>query len=824
MKKILLSIAILCLFISPSVSLAQSSCSPTPVNCLAGETLIYVPAGVSCPNAGFVCVPKSGSSAIAPKPVSSPGTSLSTKSDSLMLGAQGSLVIALQRQLIRLGFLEAGYDTGYFGSLTQGAVRAFQRERGIVNGGNERSTGYGLVGVKTSAALRAALNALANSVSEPPVATLNPNPISVPPIDLSGASNPSAFANSQVPVSVPEATLPWSASTLAATGGSIAPTAGDLASASFLQAGSGARARTFLDKGRDVVNVRDFGMVCDGSTAAGRISANTTALQAAVTYVTSLKAGAALTFPEGICVFGNGIDWPKTVPVNIKGQGPFTTFLYQRGAGNANGAIRVNGGKGNRISGSVYWSPKPTGSITDLAVMSDDGPAIKLLDASNIVVDRVWGVWANADHAILDIDGGTINLFSNSWYGESDLSYFSQLATVAAGHPTEKYSIRVEPRTHTVEGTTLRSISTEQQFVNVRVGYSATKGAMLFSNPDPSVYASFGHMLTNVKINCRAGVPALTVDNVELQGANVWIETADAAADCLRITGGSVDMANLNMGGVLRTIRGATAINLTVAGQRVGSLHIQNAPIDRLHFRGVELDVEPGSVSAQFAATLAGTKDVIWEGNSRGPKTSTIKDAYGAGLRIEADGTYYTQPALRLKQSAGSGVTAAEKQWSLSSTGNLQATDPLNANALAGVVVGGVNFGAGTSLANYEEGTCTAALTFGGGSTGLNSSTACHFTRIGRLVQVAVRVTLTAKGYSTGTALVTLTGGVPVVRGLFTPGLIYADQMASTVNAPLVLANQDSTTFNMYSAAAGVLTILNDTHFTSTSDIIVVHA
>jgi hypothetical protein len=64
----------------------------------------------------------------------------------------------------------------------------------------------------------------------------------------------------------------------------------------FIQAGVGAVLRSIQDKLRDHYNVKDFGVLCDGSL-------ETTAVQAAVDAV-SLAGGGVLTFPNGTCSFG----------------------------------------------------------------------------------------------------------------------------------------------------------------------------------------------------------------------------------------------------------------------------------------------------------------------------------------------------------------------------------------------------------------------------------------------------------------------------------------------------------------------------------------
>ena len=71
---------------------------------------------------------------------------------SLSSGFSGSDVIALQDKLIARGYLASGKNTGYFGSLTEAAVKKFQCEVGIICSGT-RASGYGVYGPRTQAAL-----------------------------------------------------------------------------------------------------------------------------------------------------------------------------------------------------------------------------------------------------------------------------------------------------------------------------------------------------------------------------------------------------------------------------------------------------------------------------------------------------------------------------------------------------------------------------------------------------------------------------------------------------------------------------------------------
>jgi len=77
----------------------------------------------------------------------------------LAMGDEGEEVKILQEILNQAGFTiadagpgSAGNETEHFGSLTKDALQKFQCKKGIVCGGDERTTGYGMVGPKTRAA------------------------------------------------------------------------------------------------------------------------------------------------------------------------------------------------------------------------------------------------------------------------------------------------------------------------------------------------------------------------------------------------------------------------------------------------------------------------------------------------------------------------------------------------------------------------------------------------------------------------------------------------------------------------------------------------
>jgi peptidoglycan hydrolase-like protein with peptidoglycan-binding domain len=71
----------------------------------------------------------------------------------LSRGSTGLEVVGLQALLIGLGYLASGNTTGYYGPLTEAAVQRLQTAQGVVSSGTPSTTGYGVVGPRTRAAI-----------------------------------------------------------------------------------------------------------------------------------------------------------------------------------------------------------------------------------------------------------------------------------------------------------------------------------------------------------------------------------------------------------------------------------------------------------------------------------------------------------------------------------------------------------------------------------------------------------------------------------------------------------------------------------------------
>lgn len=71
----------------------------------------------------------------------------------ISIGSEGAEVVALQKFLISQNYLTTTSPLGYYGELTRAAVKKFQCAKSIACSGNEASTGFGMVGQKTRAAI-----------------------------------------------------------------------------------------------------------------------------------------------------------------------------------------------------------------------------------------------------------------------------------------------------------------------------------------------------------------------------------------------------------------------------------------------------------------------------------------------------------------------------------------------------------------------------------------------------------------------------------------------------------------------------------------------
>ena len=124
------------------------------------------------------------------------------------------------------------------------------------------------------------------------------------------------------------------------------------------------------------------------------------------------------------------------------------------------------------------------------------------------------------------------------------------------------------------------------------------------------------------------------------------------------------------------------------------------------------------------------------------------------------------------------------------------------------------------TLDDYEEGTWTPVLTFGGGTTGITYSFQTGiYTKIGNLVFIRCTIVLSSKGSSTGNATIT---GLPFTSKNTTGGtgfaLTFSDGMASITGQIINEVEANATTNNCFQTSASATPPLTNSNFTNSSN------
>jgi len=203
--------------------------------------------------------------------------------------------------------------------------------------------------------------------------------------------------------------------------------------------------------------------------------------------------------------------------------------------------------------------------------------------------------------------------------------------------------------------------------------------------------------------------------------------------------------------------------------------------------------------------------------------------AYQAQIGYAADGnttlsfdnTYSSDNAktqFRMK-TAGTAVVPL----TIYGSGNVE----LSNNLVIGTSGKGIDFsataGTGTSelLDDYEEGTWTPTILFGGANAGMTFANQTGlYTKIGNLVSASCYISLSANGSSTGAATI---GGLPFAAGstalTFTAGSLYLDEV-SFANFPQTWISYADQVMNLAEVTdAGVRTLITNANFVATSEI-----
>lgn len=186
----------------------------------------------------------------------------------------------------------------------------------------------------------------------------------------------------------------------------------------FLQAGTGAVARTAQAKMREIVSAADFGVVADGATD------DTAAMQAAIDYLKPI--GGALLLPSGTIKITASLNWISTVNAGLPG----ILFVGKGGTGGPNGGPAttiksyITDGPLFQIQGTKSQSAGGTGSL----FINGGGMSGICLDGANAsgtsqgIRVNGWQYGVLEDLTIQNFPGDGITQWTDSGYATPDFS------------------------------------------------------------------------------------------------------------------------------------------------------------------------------------------------------------------------------------------------------------------------------------------------------------------------------------------------------------------------------------------------------------------
>jgi N-acetylmuramoyl-L-alanine amidase len=134
----------------------------------------------------------------------------------LSIGASGTDVASLQTFLAESGFFNA-QATGYFGSITQASVASWQESKGVVSGGDANSTGLGVVGPKTRAAISTSCSGGTTASTQTQCLSVSPPSTECPTGWQPVADSAGCTEYYQCTISLPNAATTTSSATVSAT-------------------------------------------------------------------------------------------------------------------------------------------------------------------------------------------------------------------------------------------------------------------------------------------------------------------------------------------------------------------------------------------------------------------------------------------------------------------------------------------------------------------------------------------------------------------------------------------------------------------------------
>jgi len=265
--------------------------------------------------------------------------------------------------------------------------------------------------------------------------------------------------------------------------------------------------------------------------------------------------------------------------------------------------------------------------------------------------------------------------------------------------------------------------------------------------------------------------------NMAVGGA---LTTTGAIASGSSVTSSANFISSTTSVGLCTTGAGIVVLRPNGAGSTTGQVTIDSAGVLTTN----SFMTVGGGIN--FATNLAGTGTNVVIGNGQTGGTGNI--------------------LLRPKGVADGGGQVTIDNAGVLTLGAGQILFPATANPSVGANV----------LDDYEEGTFTPTITFGGASTGWTfSSLTGAYVKVGRHVWIQITINVSAKGSATGVCQL---DGLPFSNTVQGQAPVYASGYAAFAGlTPPIHGTISATSLPLFHCSATAQTALTDAHFTSTS-------
>ena len=301
-------------------------------------------------------------------------------------------------------------------------------------------------------------------------------------------------------------------------------------------------------------------------------------------------------------------------------------------------------------------------------------------------------------------------------------------------------------------------------------------------------------------------------------GSNSYVQDAGAGSLILNTTnGGGVYV--YSAGETMATFNSNGAVNLyydnstKLATTSTGIDVTGSVTCDGFTSTGIDDN------ATSTAITIDASENTTFAGSATAPNLIASTAVYSSGV-------VYGSNTLSLKKSNGTSYVDFDTNLKATFAGDVTVG---TGNLVIGTSGKGIDFSADGNAAgmtsevldDYETGTFTPTMLFGGASVGVTYSQQYGFyTKIGDMVHCTIRLVLTAKGTSTGAAT---SGGLPFANKNTAGNYPTASMRLSGVSfadTPTAFMNTASTAIDLLeTSSAGSLSSLTNANFNNASNI-----